>query len=306
MGRRASSPEQPPPLIRAMRSPGFRWFFAARTISQWGDTFNAVAIVILVYRITGSGLKVGVAAAFDFAPVVLLGFVAGAVADRLCRGRVMVAADLGRAGIAALLTVFHSQLWAVYAAACGLSAFSVFFSPAAASVLPALVSEATWSAPTRRCGRPRSSPRSRWPRRRRPGGRGGRRPGVRPQRGVFPRVRRPAHPASPPGPPARGPDTAARRDSRGPARDPRQLVPVHLAGSSPWPPCRPAPPPRCWSCSPSVTCTSAPVASGRSPRNGWCGACAGPAGCSAPTSCSRRQLRRTATQTSSARTNPPR
>jgi MFS family permease len=140
MGRTAS--REPSPLIRALRSPGFRRFFAARTISQWGDTFNAVAIVVLVYQITGSGLKVGGAVAFEIAPVLLLGFAAGAVVDRLSRRPVMVTADLGRAGIAALLTVFHSQLWAVYAAAFGLSAFSVFFSPAAASVLPALVGDA--------------------------------------------------------------------------------------------------------------------------------------------------------------------
>ena len=145
MGRGPSSPQpqrEPAPLIRALRSPGFRRFLAARTISQWGDTFNAVALVILVYRITGSGLRVGGAVACEIAPVLLLGFVAGAAADRLSRRRVLVAADLGRAGIAALLAVFHSQLWTVYAAAFGLSAFSVFFNPAAASVLPALVGEA--------------------------------------------------------------------------------------------------------------------------------------------------------------------
>ncbi|HLQ53543.1 MAG TPA: MFS transporter [Streptosporangiaceae bacterium] len=158
MGRRASSPEpprpEPSPLIRALCSPGFRQFFAAHTISQWGNTFNAVAIVILVYRITGSGLKVSGAVAFEIAPVLLLGFVAGAAVDRLSRRRVLVTADLVRAGIAALLAVFHSQLWTVYAAAFGLSAFSVFFHPAAASVLPALVGEvgvvgansAVWSA----------------------------------------------------------------------------------------------------------------------------------------------------------------
>ena len=114
----------------------------ARTISQWGDTFNTVALVVLVYRMTSSGLKVGSAVAFEIAPALLLGFVAGAVADRLPRRRVMVTADLGRAGIAVLLAMFHGHLWTVYAAAFGLSAFGVFFSPAAASVLPALVGDA--------------------------------------------------------------------------------------------------------------------------------------------------------------------
>ncbi len=143
------------PLRRVLRSPSFRRFFAARTISQWGDTFNSVAIVILVFRLTGSGLKVGATVAFEIAPVLLLGFVAGVVVDRLPRQRVMVIADLGRAAIAVALAVFSSNLAVVYAAAFGLSAFSVFFNPAASSVVPALVHDdaevvgansAIWSA----------------------------------------------------------------------------------------------------------------------------------------------------------------
>jgi len=142
-------------LRRAFRSRPFRRFFAARTISQWGDTFSSVAIVILVFRLTGSGLKVGAAVAFEIAPVLLLGLVAGAVVDRLPRQRVMVFADLGRAAIAVCLAVFSHNLAVVYAAAVGLSAFSVFFNPAASSVLPALVdtdaevvgaNSAIWSA----------------------------------------------------------------------------------------------------------------------------------------------------------------
>ncbi|MHB1855359.1 MAG: MFS transporter [Acidimicrobiales bacterium] len=141
-------------LTRVVRSGGFFRFLAARTISQWGDTFNGVAVVILVYRMTGSGLRVGGAVAFEIAPVLLFGFLAGAVVDHWPRRRVLVGADLGRAAIAAAVAVFHSQLWMLYAAAFGLSAFSVFFSPAASSVVPALVDKdrlvgansALWSA----------------------------------------------------------------------------------------------------------------------------------------------------------------
>jgi MFS family permease len=141
-------------LARVVALARFRRFFAARTVSQWGDTFNAVAIVILVYRLTGSGLRVGGAVASEVLPVLVFGFVAGALVDRLPRKRVMVAADLERAVIAGLLAVFHSQLWMVYAAAFGLSSFSVFFNPAASSLVPTLVDEgdlvgansAVWSA----------------------------------------------------------------------------------------------------------------------------------------------------------------
>ncbi|MDP9069842.1 MAG: MFS transporter, partial [Actinomycetota bacterium] len=142
------------PLRRALAAPGFRRLFAAQTISRWGDTFNSVALVVLVFDLTGSGVKVGVTVAFEIAPVLLFGFVAGAVVDRLPRQRVMVAADAGRAVVAVGLVVGQDHLWAIYAAAFALSSLSVFFNPAAASVVPALVDEedvvganaALWSA----------------------------------------------------------------------------------------------------------------------------------------------------------------
>jgi MFS family permease len=142
------------PVFGALRSGGFRRLFIAQTVSRWGDTFNYVAIVILVFRLTGSGLKVGATVIFEVAPVLLFGFIAGVVVDRLPRRRVMIAADLGRAAIAVVLVLFHDQLLVIYAAAFGLSAFSVFFNPAASSSLPALVdrkelvgaNSAIWSA----------------------------------------------------------------------------------------------------------------------------------------------------------------
>ena len=141
-------------LARALRHRGFRRFFAARTISQWGDTFNSVALVILVYRLTGSGLKVGATVVFEIVPVLALGIVAGALVDRLPRRAILIGADLGRAVIAGLLALFHSDLAVVYACAFGLSCFTVFFNPAAASAVPALVGDdelvgansAVWSA----------------------------------------------------------------------------------------------------------------------------------------------------------------
>jgi len=142
------------PIRRALSRPAFRRLFIAQTVSRWGDTFNAVAFVIVVFNLTGSGVKVSGAVVMEIIPVLAFGFIAGTVVDRLPRRRVMIAADLGRAGIAALLAISPDHLWALYAAAFGLSALSVFFNPAAASVTPDLVEEdelvgansAIWSA----------------------------------------------------------------------------------------------------------------------------------------------------------------
>lgn len=129
------------PLRRALQRRGFRSLFAAQTISRWGDTFNSVALVILVYQLTGSGVRVAGVVAFEIVPVVLLGFVAGAVVDRSSRRRVMIGADLGRALVATGLVLFHEELAVVYLSAFLLSAFSVFFNPAAASAVPELVAD---------------------------------------------------------------------------------------------------------------------------------------------------------------------
>lgn len=149
--RQARSPS---PLRRSLTNPQFRSLLAAQTISRWGDTFNSVALVILVYRLTGSGLQVAGTVAFEIAPVLLFGFIAGAVVDRRPRRQVMVAADVGRVVVAVLLAAFGDQLAVIYGGAFLLSTFSVFFNPAAASVLPALVDDedlvgansAVWSA----------------------------------------------------------------------------------------------------------------------------------------------------------------
>ena len=118
---------------------GYRRLFAAQTISRWGDTVNTVALVVLVFRLTGSGLGVSGVVIAEILPVLLLAPVAGAIVDRLPRVRVMVAADLWRTALAGVLPLADHHLAAVYAIAFGLSAGAVFFNPASASVLPAIV-----------------------------------------------------------------------------------------------------------------------------------------------------------------------
>jgi MFS family permease len=130
-----------PGLGAVLARPAYRRLFAAQTISRWGDTFNTVALVVLAFRLTGSGLGVTGAVIAEIAPVLLLAPAAGAVIDRLPRVRVMVAADLWRMALAGVLPLVDQHLLAVYAVALGLAAGGVFFNPAASSVLPSIVAE---------------------------------------------------------------------------------------------------------------------------------------------------------------------
>jgi predicted MFS family arabinose efflux permease len=137
----ADRPARRPGLGSVLTNPAYRRLFAAQTISRWGDAFNLVALVVLAFRLTGSGLGVSGVVVAEIAPVLLLAPLAGAVADRLPRVRVMVAADLWRMTLAGVLPLVDQHLAAVYAVAFGLAAGALFFNPAASSVLPSIVDE---------------------------------------------------------------------------------------------------------------------------------------------------------------------
>lgn len=124
-----------------LREAPYRRLWVARTVSQWGDAFSTVALALLVYSLTGSGLGVSGAVVAEIIPVLALAPVAGAVVDRLPLVRVMMGADLVRAALAFALPFVDKDVAAVYAVAVGLSAASVFFNPAAQSLLPVLVRE---------------------------------------------------------------------------------------------------------------------------------------------------------------------
>ena len=128
-------------LALLRRRPELRRLFLAPSVSRAGDAFNSVALVVLVYRLTGSGLGVAATVAFEVAPVLLLGPVAGLVADRLPRRTVMVVADVFRAALAVLLAVYSDNVAVAYGVAFGLSIGAIAFNPAAASVTPEVVED---------------------------------------------------------------------------------------------------------------------------------------------------------------------
>src|SRR5260221_6642185 len=128
-------------VAAVLANSGYRRLFIAQTISRWGDIANPVGLVVLVIQLTGSGLKVSGVVIAEILPGLLLAPVAGTVADRLPRIGVMVTADLWRTSLTALLPLASHHLAAVYAIAFVRPAGGVFFNPAAASVLPAVVGE---------------------------------------------------------------------------------------------------------------------------------------------------------------------
>lgn len=128
-------------LRAVLARPAYRRLWTAQTVSRWGDVFNTVALAVLVFGLTGSGLGVVGVVVAEIVPVLLLAPVAGAVIDRFPAVRVMIAADVWRMALALLLPLVAGSVGAVYAVAFGLSAGAVFFNPASQSVLPLVVDE---------------------------------------------------------------------------------------------------------------------------------------------------------------------
>lgn len=123
-------------LALLRRRSAFRRLFAAHAVSRAGDAFNTVALVVLVFRLTGSGAGVAGTVAFEIAPFLLLGPVAGLVVDRWPKRNVMVVADLGRAVLAGVLALSHGSVGLAYGVAFGLSTGALLFNPAASSLVP--------------------------------------------------------------------------------------------------------------------------------------------------------------------------
>jgi DHA3 family macrolide efflux protein-like MFS transporter len=126
---------------RLFRNQSFLALWLGQTVSFIGDYFNWLAIPIMVEKLTGSALMVGLSVISTALPMLLLGPVAGVFVDRWDRKRTMVAADVLR-GLLVLLCLLvrtPEQVWIYYAVGFMMSCVSRFFFPSQNAVLPLIV-----------------------------------------------------------------------------------------------------------------------------------------------------------------------
>jgi MFS family permease len=112
----------------------------SQLVSTFGDTLHYIALVVLVYQLTGQGVAVAALVAAEILPVLLLGPVAGVVIDRFSRKAVLIWSDLIRAVLVLSLLWPHGA-WHAYLVAAGLAAGNTFFNPTVQAVIPALTTE---------------------------------------------------------------------------------------------------------------------------------------------------------------------
>ena len=108
--------------------------------SSFGDTLHYIALVILVFQLTGQGLAVAGLVAAEVVPVLVLGPIAGVIIDRFSRKWVLIGADLFRA-VLALSLLWPQGAWHAYLVAAGMAAGNTFFNPTVQAVIPVLTTE---------------------------------------------------------------------------------------------------------------------------------------------------------------------
>lgn len=123
---------------------GIRPLWAAANVSLIGDSLHDVALLWLIYDLTGSSTATGLLGIARYLPSILLGVFAGAWVDRVSRKSILLWCDALRVllvGILAALTASQSiDSVSLYLLAFAISVCTVFFAPARDALVPQLVS----------------------------------------------------------------------------------------------------------------------------------------------------------------------
>lgn len=139
-GRIASGRADP---WRALRDRDFRLYFSGQLSAQIGTWTQRVAQAWLVLELTGSASALGSVVALQFVPLLALSVFAGAVADRLPKQRVLIAAYAAEFAtsltIAVLTLSGRIEVWHIYALAFVFGLANAFERPALQALIGLIV-----------------------------------------------------------------------------------------------------------------------------------------------------------------------
>ncbi len=134
-------------VFRSLKVRNYRLYFTGNVISQTGTWMNRVAQDWLVLQLTNDDpVALGIATALQFGPVLVLSLVAGTVADRYDKRKLLIwlQAILGAVGVAlGLAASFHvATIWYVYVACLLVGIAATFDGPTRQSFVMELVGRA--------------------------------------------------------------------------------------------------------------------------------------------------------------------
>ncbi|GAA4992240.1 hypothetical protein GCM10025734_20110 [Kitasatospora paranensis] len=135
----ASAPMPAPRARFAWAGRNFRIQTAATVVSGLGNAAAPIATAFAVLQAGGTATQVGYVTAARLVPLVLFLLIGGALADRIPRHRVMVAANLfnalSQAVLAALVLAGTTPLWSLLLCAAAGGAGQAFYAPASEGMI---------------------------------------------------------------------------------------------------------------------------------------------------------------------------
>ena len=143
----AALPNPTPPTTRTRNSvlsiPSFRRLWRAMAFSSFGDWLGLLATTALAQQLSeGDYAKANFAIAGVFIvrllPAVILGPIAGVIADRFDRRRLMIICDILRFGLYFSIPIFGNYFW-LYSASILVETVTLFWSPAKEATVPNIV-----------------------------------------------------------------------------------------------------------------------------------------------------------------------
>jgi dTMP kinase len=126
--------------LKLISNRNFLYLFIGQAISNLGDWIVIIALIEIVYRLSGSGLAVGFLIISRVLPALVFSSLAGVIVDRLDRRRVMIFSDIARAFLIVAITLIPSIYW-IYLITFLMESFSLLFLPARDASIPNLVGE---------------------------------------------------------------------------------------------------------------------------------------------------------------------
>ncbi|MFL5700021.1 MAG: MFS transporter [Ktedonobacteraceae bacterium] len=131
--------------VSGRRAGDFWIFWTGQTISQIGSALSSTALLLLVFKLSGSALDLGLASAATWVPYPLFGLFIGAWVDRVNRKHLMIGLDLCRAVVLAVLPLLpllgHVPVWWIYLVTFINSTLTIGFQSATTAAIPSMVAQ---------------------------------------------------------------------------------------------------------------------------------------------------------------------
>jgi MFS transporter, NRE family, putaive nickel resistance protein len=129
--------------FQGLQNPIFARLYLAQTINLMGDSLTWLGLALLAFELVGekAGTVLAIALTLRVSAFVVLSPLAGVIADRVDRKRLMITTHLARMCVVCLLP-FVTQVWQIYGIVLLLNALYAFFTPTYTATIPLVTIEA--------------------------------------------------------------------------------------------------------------------------------------------------------------------